>query len=120
MAVSVASTLAPTKADPERWLSGLKHRTCSRRQDAGANIGAADGHGALGHGWRLWRSTGRAESIRRTNGGMAEWSNAPDLKSGRGASLSWVRIPLPPPTTSFFRGRNDESIEAPTKFCTNA
>src|SRR5581483_9966144 len=32
---------------------------------------------------------------------MAERSNAPDLKSGRGAILSWVRIPLPPPSIPF-------------------
>ncbi len=31
------------KEEQERWLSGLKQRTCSRRQDAGANIGEADG-----------------------------------------------------------------------------
>src|SRR6478736_596495 len=30
-------------------------------------------------------------------GGVAEWSNVPDSKSGVGASLPWVRIPPPPP-----------------------
>ena len=30
-------------------------------------------------------------------GEMAEWSKAPDSKSGIGFSLSWVRIPLSPP-----------------------
>lgn len=30
-------------------------------------------------------------------GGMAEWSIAPDLKSGMPARASWVRILLPPP-----------------------
>ena len=30
-------------------------------------------------------------------GRVAEWSNAPVLKTGRGASLSWVRIPPLPP-----------------------
>jgi hypothetical protein len=29
-------------------------------------------------------------------GGVAEWSNAPVLKTGRGVSLSGVRIPPPP------------------------
>lgn len=29
-------------------------------------------------------------------GGLAERLKAPDLKSGKGASLSWVRIPRPP------------------------
>jgi hypothetical protein len=29
-------------------------------------------------------------------GGVAEWSNAPDLKSGMPARASWVRIPPPP------------------------
>ena len=30
-------------------------------------------------------------------GGVAEWLNAPVLKTGIGESLSRVRIPLPPP-----------------------
>ena len=34
----------------------------------------------------------------RSAGWVAEWSNAPDLKSGKGASPSWVRIPPHPPS----------------------
>ncbi len=30
-------------------------------------------------------------------GGVAEWSNAPVLKTDVGESLPWVRIPPPPP-----------------------
>ena len=30
-------------------------------------------------------------------GGVAEWTNAPVLKTGEGASPPWVRIPPPPP-----------------------
>jgi hypothetical protein len=30
-------------------------------------------------------------------GGMAEWLKAPVLKTGRRETVSWVRIPLPPP-----------------------
>ena len=39
--------------------------------------------------------TGRVDQAAR--GRVAEWSNAPVLKTGRGASLSWVRIPPLPP-----------------------
>ena len=31
------------------------------------------------------------------NGGVAEWLNAPVLKTDVGESLPWVRIPPPPP-----------------------
>ena len=34
------------------------------------------------------------------NGDVAEWLNAPDLKSGEGASPSGVRIPASPPVIS--------------------
>src|SRR6266567_3930466 len=37
------------------------------------------------------------------NGWVAEWLKAPVLKTGRGASPSWVRIP-PHPPTPLFRG----------------
>ena len=44
MALDPGQSMAGTTSmELERWLSGLKHRTCSRRQDAEANIGAADG-----------------------------------------------------------------------------
>ena len=33
-------------------------------------------------------------------GGVAEWLNAPVLKTDVGESLPWVRIPPPPPQTS--------------------
>jgi hypothetical protein len=33
----------------------------------------------------------------RSFGGMAEWPNAPVLKTGNGLSRSRVRIPIPPP-----------------------
>tara|TARA_B100000161_G_scaffold248354_1_gene205149 strand:- start:250 stop:366 length:117 start_codon:yes stop_codon:yes gene_type:complete len=29
---------------------------------------------------------------------MAEWLKAPVLKTGKGATLSWVRIPVSPPS----------------------
>src|SRR5437016_12874489 len=35
------------------------------------------------------------------NGWVAEWLKAPVLKTGRGESPSWVRIPPHPPETSF-------------------
>ena len=38
------------------------------------------------------------KSLITKNGWVAEWSNAPDLKSGKGASPSWVRIPPHPPS----------------------
>jgi hypothetical protein len=34
----------------------------------------------------------------RRRGGLAEWSNAPVLKTGEGVSPPRVRIPEPPPT----------------------
>ena len=34
-------------------------------------------------------------------GGVAEWLNAPVLKTDVGESLPWVRIPPPPPFTPF-------------------
>ena len=34
-------------------------------------------------------------------GGVAEWLNAPVLKTGMGESPSWVRIPPPPPLTNY-------------------
>ena len=36
------------------------------------------------------------------NGEMAEWLKAPVLKTGKGATLSWVRIPVSPPLQSKF------------------
>tara|TARA_B100000900_G_scaffold394418_1_gene391815 strand:+ start:507 stop:608 length:102 start_codon:yes stop_codon:yes gene_type:complete len=33
---------------------------------------------------------------------MAERLKAPVLKTGKGATLSWVRIPVSPPQKSFF------------------
>ena len=33
-------------------------------------------------------------------GGVAEWLNAPVLKTDVGESLPWVRIPPPPPSSS--------------------
>ena len=38
--------------------------------------------------------------IKTSNGEMAEPLKAPVLKTGKGATLSWVRIPVSPP--SFF------------------
>ena len=34
------------------------------------------------------------------SGGVAEWLNAPVLKTDVGESLPWVRIPPPPPQNS--------------------
>ena len=34
-------------------------------------------------------------------GGVAEWLNAPVLKTDVGESLPWVRIPPPPPYTPY-------------------
>src|SRR5215204_7368603 len=42
----------------------------------------------------------RASSRRLRSGGVAEWLKAPVLKTGRGESLSRVRIPPPPPITT--------------------
>ena len=46
-----------------------------------------------------------AESILRHYaalvGGVAEWSNAPVLKTDEGESPPRVRIPVPPPVTKF-------------------
>jgi hypothetical protein len=47
---------------------------------------------------------------------VAEWSNAPDLKSGKGASPSWVRIPPHPPGPRLqlalpLRGTQTEGID---------
>ena len=36
-------------------------------------------------------------SIITSDGGVAEWLNAPVLKTDVGESLPWVRIPPPPP-----------------------
>ena len=36
------------------------------------------------------------------NGGVAEWLNAPVLKTDVGESLPWVRIPPPPPYPYIF------------------
>ena len=41
-----------------------------------------------------------ATLIRLPSGGVAEWSNAPVLKTGVGGTPPWVRIPPPPPETS--------------------
>ena len=35
--------------------------------------------------------------IKTSNGEMAERLKAPVLKTGKGATLSWVRIPVSPP-----------------------
>tara|TARA_B100000029_G_scaffold381548_1_gene376723 strand:+ start:1064 stop:1183 length:120 start_codon:yes stop_codon:yes gene_type:complete len=35
--------------------------------------------------------------IKTNNGEMAERLKAPVLKTGKGATLSWVRIPVSPP-----------------------
>ena len=35
-------------------------------------------------------------------GGVAEWLNAPVLKTDVGESLPWVRIPPPPPENLFY------------------
>ncbi len=37
-----------------------------------------------------------------SSGGMAERLKAPVLKTGRRVTVSWVRIPLPPPTLPAF------------------
>ena len=38
-------------------------------------------------------------------GGVAEWLNAPVLKTDVGESLPWVRIPPPPPQTPIKNGK---------------
>ena len=40
---------------------------------------------------------GAAHHPMRDDGRVAEWFKAPVLKTGRGATLSWVRIPPLPP-----------------------
>lgn len=49
-------------------------------------------------------------------GGMAEWTMAAVLKTAGGESLPWVRILLPPPSTTkrigaFLSGINHEYLE---------
>src|SRR5262245_65851139 len=43
----------------------------------------------------------RCRKADRKPGRVAEWFKAPVLKTGRGATLSWVRIPPRPPTLPF-------------------
>ena len=43
-------------------------------------------------------------------GGVAEWLNAPVLKTDVGESLPWVRIPPPPPPTC--KSVNDNNVVA--------
>ena len=42
-------------------------------------------------------------------GGVAEWLNAPVLKTDVGESLPWVRIPPPPPPT-FIKVRYNNTL----------
>src|SRR5688500_13359410 len=53
-----------------------------------------------------WICGGLSSSLRlrsATTGGVAERLNAPVLKTGSPARGSWVRIPPPPPDSSFVR-----------------
>ena len=47
---------------------------------------------------QIYRFKNQADAIKRIfDGGVAEWLNAPVLKTDVGESLPWVRIPPPPP-----------------------
>ena len=43
--------------------------------------------------------TSQKPNTQTSIGGVAEWLNAPVLKTDVGESLPWVRIPPPPPYT---------------------
>ena len=43
-------------------------------------------------------------------GGVAEWLNAPVLKTDVGESLPWVRIPPPPPLTFIIAFQNNNLV----------
>ncbi len=61
-------------------------------------------------------STGFARSLVSNAGGVAEWLKAPVLKTGRRETVSWVRIPPPPPssrcikTISCLSSQNSNSV----------
>ena len=64
--------------------------------------------------------TDDSATIRRksNHGEMAEWSKAPDSKSGVAARLPWVRIPLSPPDDAGLAGAGIVFIPIPTAFGT--
>ena len=51
----------------------------------------------IGEAWRIWLSESDGAGYEPAAGGVAEWSNAPVLKTGVRESVPWVRIPPPPP-----------------------
>jgi hypothetical protein len=72
----------------------------TRRQEAEANIGEADGpEGGRGQDARNQTAVvvREAQLANKYNGEMAEWFKAAVLKTAVGVSLPWVRIPLSPP-----------------------
>src|SRR5262245_21765292 len=70
----------PRELLPARWQSGGNVRICSRASAAKFLISLL--------------------------GRVAEWFKAPVLKTGRGATLSWVRIPPRPPRLSVTRAHD--------------
>ena len=52
-------------------------------------------------------------------GGVAEWLNAPVLKTDVGESLPWVRIPPPPPLTFDIKVKNQIIYKLPAIVPTN-
>ena len=78
--------LDPSPGAKGRWPQA---RAKPRGQDARAKTGKR----------RLKVCCGFKNSTMKSNfyGGVAEWLNAPVLKTGKGESPSWVQIPPPPP-----------------------
>ena len=121
----------------EGWQSGRQHgrvsglvavkgnRQVSRSQCTGLGRRAAsssEGSPAARQVMPELKPAGNESSCGR----VAEWSNAPVLKTGRGASLSWVRIPPLPPTKKrplhgaiflLVRGCVDDSTGSTSEHC---
>ena len=53
--------------------------------------------------------TSQNPNTQRSVGGVAEWLNAPVLKTDVGESLPWVRIP-PPPPPNFIKVRYNNTL----------
>src|SRR5688572_100589 len=95
---------APRKVFQPRASGSLQRRARSRLRKAPprrsriafVSVGSRGARSSLQGGIR----TPLAYNSRRYNyglGEMAEWSNAPDSKSGSRFTVTWVRIPLSPP-----------------------
>src|SRR5690349_459166 len=79
-----------------RWQHIVTTLRCPDRSCGGDNDSPP--HEAGGAMWFFRRRPDKP--LNQRCGEMAEWFKAPVLKSGMGASPSWVRIPLSPPARS--------------------